>query len=111
MCLGFIVRKGWVESESTLNQLCWISKSCISYLNRLCTFAYASNGEVAMKPTFVEIRIFSWFIQLNTVILLFADIDRGSFLLFKGLYDRLKTESFSSKPCLLPIIARDISTQ
>ena len=56
------------------------------------------NGEVAMKPTFVEIRTFSWLIQLITVILLFADIDRGSFLLFKGLYDRLETELLSSKP-------------
>ena len=56
------------------------------------------NGEVAMKPTFVEIRTFSWLIQLITVILLFADIDRGSFLVFKGLYDRLETELLSSKP-------------
>ena len=69
------------------------------------------NGEVAMKPTFFEIRTFSWLIQLITVILLFAHIDRGSFLLFKGLYDILKTRLFSSKPCLLPIIVRDISIQ
>ena len=112
MCFGFIAtgKDGWRVKVLWINSVGYLNDAYLKWIGCV-VLAYASNGEVAMKPTFFEIRTFSWLIQLITVILLFADIDRGSFLLFKGLHDRLETELFSSKPCILPIKARDISTQ